>query len=145
EPRFVAGLGGLDEIDCDQNVLLEQVGKSRTRIVAVEGHDGVPDVFLISQQSSCGGIFVRRLLDCGDDVLPRPDHMVGPKPPHPDLEPPALLIHLTRLLSFDVLPTRTPSRRISAWGLSAPTVSWFQRFATRCWLCHRSAAELVGD
>ena len=51
ERRLIAGLGGRDEVDRDEDVLLEQLGQPVTGGLPVEAGDRGTDVLLVPEQS----------------------------------------------------------------------------------------------
>src|SRR5262245_11911090 len=86
ELGVVAGLGGRDQVDRDHDVLLEQPGERLPGGGAVQGDDGVADVFLVLEQAAGSRRGVGRSGHRRDDVFAGPDHMVGPQPAKGQLE-----------------------------------------------------------
>ena len=81
EGGVVAGLRGLDEVDRDQDVLLEELGQAVAGSLAVVRHDRRADVLLVPEQPARGRSGIGRPGDRRDDVLAGPDHVVRPELP----------------------------------------------------------------
>jgi hypothetical protein len=79
EAVVVAGLGGRDEVDGDHDVLLEELRELVACSLTVVAGDSRTDVLLVLQEPARGDIRVGRTSDGGDDVLARPEDMVGPE------------------------------------------------------------------
>ena len=79
ERGLVARLRGLDEIDRDHDVFLEQLGQPIAGGLPVEAGDRGADVLLVGEQSLAAASRIRRPGDGGDDVFARPDDVVGPQ------------------------------------------------------------------
>jgi hypothetical protein len=80
KPLLVIRFRDLDQVHRNQDVLLEQVGETLARVVAVEGERRrcrcPPDYAAGAQRRHpC-----RCLLDRRHDILARPDHIVRPNP-----------------------------------------------------------------
>ena len=80
--RCITCLCSRNQIDRNQNVLLEKIGQLRTRSSAVVLGDRVSDVLLILEQTLRSSLRTR-IAECyRDDVLARPDNVIGPELSH---------------------------------------------------------------
>ena len=78
----VPGLGRLQHLDGDRDVVVQQRGEPVARGSAVEGRDRVADVALVLQQPGRRGLEARRPVGEGHDRQPGPRDVVLPELAH---------------------------------------------------------------
>ena len=82
EFHLIATLGRGNEIDGDEDMLLQQVRELRASSVPVIGNDRVADILLIPEQALRRCIGTPEAPCRIDDVLPRPNDVIGPELSH---------------------------------------------------------------
>ena len=80
--RLVAGLCGLDQVDGDGDVLLQQGRELLARRCTVELGDGVADIFLVSHQPTGRRLCIGLTADSRHDVVARPHDVIRPELAH---------------------------------------------------------------